>query len=59
MHTKKYVKFENTYDFKIKNKLQFIKIRKEITQLENEYDITINDDEICYIILILQNNNLI
>lgn len=48
-----FVKFENVNDFKEKNLSQFNQIRKAISILENEYNININDDEICYIIKIL------
>lgn len=48
-----FVKFENIDEYKVKNISQFNKIHKCIHILEDEYDININDDEICYIIKII------
>lgn len=45
-----FVKFENANNYKEKNIKQFNLIRQAICILENEYNISINDDEICYII---------
>lgn len=47
------VKFDGIDDFIKNNKETFNKIRKEITFLEHEYLIKINDDEICYLIKVL------
>lgn len=47
-----FVKFENIEEYKEKNIEQFNEIRKASNILETEYNIKINDDEICYIIKI-------
>nr|WP_287823424.1 PRD domain-containing protein [Clostridium sp.] len=48
-----FVKFENINDYKEKTIEQYNEIRKVSTILETEYNIKINDDEICYIIKIV------
>jgi len=45
--------FENINDFKESHIKQFQKIRQSASILEKEYTININDDEICYIIKII------
>jgi transcriptional regulatory protein LevR/transcriptional regulator with AAA-type ATPase domain len=47
------VRFENVNSFKEKHLEQFNSIRNAANILEEEYCITINDDEICYIIVII------
>lgn len=48
-----FVKFEGVTTFKEKNLSQFNEIRQAIRILEKEYTLNINDDEICYIIKII------
>lgn len=48
-----YVKFENVEEYKRKNIKLFNRIRELISFLETEYNVYINDDELCYIIKIL------
>lgn len=47
------IKFENLYDFKTENIKDFTKIKEACTTLEKAYGINISDDEICYIIKVL------
>ncbi|WP_026881475.1 sigma 54-interacting transcriptional regulator [Clostridium akagii] len=47
------VRFENINNYKEKNIKQFDILRKTISILESAYNISINDDEICYIIKII------
>lgn len=46
--------FENVQAFKKQYPHEFELIRSAIDQLEKEYDIKINDDEVCYIIKIIK-----
>lgn len=46
--------FENTRQYKQKYQTDFERIRCAIDQLEAEYDIKINDDEVCYIVKIIK-----
>lgn len=48
-----FAKFENLKHFKAKNSEQFIKVKEAATIIEKEYDISITDDEICYIIKVI------
>lgn len=48
-----FIKFENIYTFKKSNINQFNKIKEVIIILEREFDIRISDDEICYIIKVI------
>lgn len=52
-----FIKFDNINEYKEKNIIQFNKIRSAISILEKEYVISVSDDEVCYIIKII--NNLI
>lgn len=47
------VKFDNLENFKINNLNEFMKVREACKLFENEYDTSINDDEICYIVKVL------
>lgn len=47
------IKFEDLYNFKNKNIDQFNKIKEAITILEKEFDVEVGDNEICYIIKVL------
>ncbi|WP_291722851.1 sigma 54-interacting transcriptional regulator [Clostridium sp.] len=47
------VKFTNIEVFKKNNSKLFKKVRKATEILENEFEISINDDEVCYILTIL------
>lgn len=47
------IKFENLYEFKNQNIKDFIKIKEACTILEKSYDISVSDDEICYIIKVI------
>lgn len=46
--------FENTVAFKREYQEDFERIRRAVDQLEREYDIKINDDEVCYIVKIIK-----
>lgn len=48
-----FAKFENMENFKSKNLGQFMELKKAAAIIENEYDISITDDEICYIIKVI------
>lgn len=48
-----FAKFENVEQFKLKNLEQFNKVREAAAILEKEYDVSITDDEICYIIKVI------
>lgn len=48
-----HVKFESLHDFKNANINQFTKVREAISILEKEYSVGITDDEICYIIKVI------
>lgn len=47
------IKFDNLYEFKNKNLEDFNYIKEACTILETSYDITVSDDEICYIIKVI------
>lgn len=47
------VKFDTIAVFIKKHRQQFYEVRAAVDNLEKEYDITINDDEVCYIIKII------
>ncbi|MDF2674866.1 MAG: transcriptional antiterminator, partial [Clostridiales bacterium] len=47
------VKFADIEEFKEKNSKGFRKIKGSIKKMEDEYEVNINDDEICYILTIL------
>ncbi|WP_102399258.1 sigma 54-interacting transcriptional regulator [Haloimpatiens massiliensis] len=47
------VKFDNVENFKLNNLEKFMSIKTACTLLEKEYDICINDDEICYIVQVI------
>jgi transcriptional regulatory protein LevR/transcriptional regulator with AAA-type ATPase domain len=47
------IKFENLYEFKNQNIKDFINIKEACTILEKSYDISVSDDEICYIIKVI------
>lgn len=51
------VKFDKMEEYKKSNLKQFNILREHIKILEEEYEISINDDEICYILTILNKNN--
>jgi transcriptional regulatory protein LevR len=51
------VKFDKVEEYKKSNLKQFNILREHIKILEEEYEISINDDEICYILTILNKNN--
>lgn len=48
------VKFENVLEFKEQNIKEFDHVKDACEILEKEYNITISDDEICYIIKVLK-----
>lgn len=48
-----FAKFENVEQFKLKNLEQFNTVRGAAAILEKEYDVSITDDEICYIIKVI------
>lgn len=48
------IKFENLQEFKQNNISHFNKIKSACPILEKAYDISVSDDEVCYIIRVLQ-----
>lgn len=48
-----FIKFENLYEFKNENIDDFNKIKDACTILEKSYDISVSEDEICYIIKVI------
>lgn len=47
------VRFDNVEEFKLNNPKQFAATREACDLLGSEYDISINDDEVCYIIKVI------